>query len=134
MSKKKDIAIQMLGTGIVDLGKNSKGEPQRSFRFEPDESIPDSVERWQAYGMFSMDHTGNASFFPKKNVRSQARLIKKLRHGRISETLDGGYLLTLKVYKTEPGNIAYQIMKETSEAIEALVEDEVSQGNSEKKG
>lgn len=132
MTKKSKTPIQMLGKGILDPGKNSKGITQRSFHFEPDESIPDSVENWQAYGKFSMDHTGNASFFPMEKVRSQARLIKKLRHGRISETIDGGYLLTLKAYRTEPGNIAYQMLKEASEAIEALMADEDSQTNSAK--
>lgn len=111
---------QLIGRAIIDNGVNSTGEEKRSFLFEPDESIQNSVDGWQARGKFTILTTGQAEFCPERRKRSEALLIKKLPHGRISETKDDAYLLTIKVFKTEPGNITCQMLKEASEAVDAL--------------
>ena len=57
-----------------------------------------------------------------QGFRSQAELIRKLAHGRLSKNKDGAIQLTLKVFCDEGINIGSTLVKEAEEAADALIE------------
>ena len=57
-------------------------------------------------------------FVRKPQLKPKSTLIRKLAHGRLSDTFDGAVQLTLKVFRTEGLNIRETIIKEAREAFE----------------
>ena len=53
-------------------------------------------------------------------------LIRKLAHGRISRTQDNAVQLTLKFFRTENVVIAQAIMDEAQDAIDALLNEQLT--------
>ena len=65
---------------------------------------------------------GTFDFVPRAKAKSRSVLIRKLAHGRISKTQDDAVQLTLKFFRTEDVVIAQAIMDEAQDAIDALLE------------
>ena len=65
---------------------------------------------------------GTFDFVVLPKVKSRSVLIRKLAHGRISRTQDDAVQLTLKFFRTENVIIAQAIMDEAQDAIDALLE------------
>ena len=88
-----------------------------SLVFTPDSCVPGDLESISANGKLKMLSDGSLQFdeMPKR-TRYRTKLVKKLAHGRISETHDGAFLLTLKIFKDEDLSIKDTIWNEAYEA------------------
>ena len=89
------------------------------FMFCPDEPCVGRVTRFRRYGVAQQMSDGTFDFVPVSK-KPQSNLIKKLAHGRVSETKDGAIQLTIKVFANERINICEAISQETWLAIEAI--------------
>ena len=69
---------------------------------------------------------GTFDFVPQPRTKSRSVLIRKLAHGRISKTQDDAVQLTLKFFRTENVVIAQAIMDEAQDAIDALLNDQLT--------
>ena len=90
------------------------------FFFAPDNPTPDAVPRFRGHGVAQQLSDGTFDFVREAPRRTQATLIRKLAHGRVSETKDRAILLTLKVYSNEGVPIAQQLRNEADEAAMAV--------------
>ena len=107
--------VQLGGVAFYDEGK--------CFMFSPEnEGVRNKVEGFRSPGIAQQLTDGTFDFMAKPRIRSQAELIRKLAHGRLSKTKDGAIQLTLKVFCDEGINIGSTLVKEAEEAADALVE------------
>lgn len=90
--------------------------------FEPENSVENTIKAFQATGLMVAYTNGAFEWIRRPRRRSQSRLIKKMNHGRLSETNDGAVLLTVKIRYDEMVNIAATLKRETREAISAYME------------
>lgn len=90
------------------------------FFFAPNTPVPHMTGSTRRHGIGQQMSDGTFEFIPKLRAKTRSRLIKKLAHGRLSETADGAIQLTLKVCKCEPVNICYTLWSECQEALSAL--------------
>lgn len=117
MKKKvnKQQHVQLSGMAFYDESK--------CFLFAPNEhGGGEKVQGFRSQGVAQQLSDGTFDFVVKPRVRSQAELIRKLAHGRLSKTKDGAIQLTLKVFCDEGINIGSALMKEAEEAADALIE------------
>lgn len=111
----KTISLSGLGTVTPDENGKSVG-----FEFWADDPDGQVVTPMRASGTAQLMRSGSFFFTPgKKRVRSNALLIRKARHGRVSGTRDKAWQLTLKVYATE--GIDWQLAF-VEEPIEVMAE------------
>lgn len=89
------------------------------FMFCPDEPCVGRVQRFRRYGVAQQMSDGTFDFMAVSK-KPQSSLIKKLAHGRVSETKDGAIQLTLKVFAHERINISEAINQEAWLATEAI--------------
>lgn len=107
--------VQLGGVAFYDEGK--------CFMFSPEnEGVRNKVEGFRSPGIAQQLTDGTFDFMAKPRIRSQAELIRKLAHGRVSKTKDGAIQLTLKVFCDEGINIANTLVKEAEEAADAVVD------------
>ena len=107
--------VQLGGVAFYDEGK--------CFMFSPEnEGVRNKVEGFRSQGIAQQLTDGTFDFMAKPRIRSQAELIRKLAHGRVSKTKDGAIQLTLKVFCDEGINIANTLVKEAEEAADAVVD------------
>ena len=91
--------ISLSGLGTVTPDENGKSV---GFEFWADDPDGQVVTPMRASGTAQLMRSGSFFFTPgKKRVRSNALLIRKARHGRVSGTRDKAWQLTLKVFATE---------------------------------
>ena len=114
---------QMNGCQHVQLGGVAFYDEGKCFMFSPEnEGVRNKVEGFRSPGIAQQLTDGTFDFMAKPRIRSQAELIRKLAHGRVSKTKDGAIQLTLKVFEDEGVNISQTIGEEASIAQAALVE------------
>ena len=102
----------------VQLGGQAYYDEKKFFMFSPHEPVPGQVQRFRGMGMAQQMSDGTFDFVRKPQLKPKSTLIKKLAHGRLSDTFDGAVQLTLKVFRTEGLNIRETIIKEAREAFE----------------
>ena len=90
------------------------------FSFAPDNPVPGRVQGFRRHGVAQQMTDGTFDFVAKPQLRAKSKLIKKLAHGRASETKDGAIQLTLKVFKDEGINISEAIRDEAFVAVDAI--------------
>lgn len=111
------------GCQHVQLGGMAFYDESKCFMFSPDEEgVRNKVEGFRSQGIAQQLTDGTFDFVAKPRTRSQAQLIKKLAHGRVSKTKDGAIQLTLKVFCDEGVNIGNTLKKESKEAADAVVD------------
>ena len=111
------------GCQHVQLGGMAFYDESKCFLFAPNEhGGGEKVQGFRSQGVAQQLSDGTFDFVVKPRVRSQAVLIRKLAHGRLSKTKDGAIQLTLKVFCDEGINIGSTLVKEAEEAADALVE------------
>ena len=111
------------GSQHVQLGGMAFYDESKCFLFAPNEhGGGEKVQGFRSQGVAQQLSDGTFDFVVKPRVRSQAELIRKLAHGRLSKTKDGAIQLTLKVFCDEGINIGNALVKEAEEAADALVE------------
>ena len=111
------------GSQHVQLGGMAFYDESKCFLFAPNEhGGGEKVQGFRSQGVAQQLSDGTFDFVVKPRVRSQAELIRKLAHGRVSKTKDGAIQLTLKVFCDEGINIGSTLVKEAEEAADALIE------------
>lgn len=95
-------------------------EDNGSFFFAPDSTVPDQMKSFRRRGTAQQMSDGTFDFVPESKSRSRSKLIKKLAHGRLSETQDGYIQLTLRFRTEDNEDIADDLQTETALAISAL--------------
>ena len=104
---------QLSGVGVFDN--------KMYFTFSPDSQINGIVDAFRKRGHGQQLPNGTFSFVADEpSHRSQATMIKKLLHGKVSITKNGLYQLTLRFDPREKVNYSVAIMNEAGEATEAL--------------
>ena len=102
----------------VQLGGQAYYDEKKFFMFTPDDPIVGQVQKFRGLGMAQQMADGTFDFVRKPQRKPKSTLIRKLAHGRLSDTFDGAVQLTLKVFRTEGLNIRETIIKEAREAFE----------------
>ena len=69
---------------------------------------------------------GAFDFVPRTKPKSRSVLIRKLAHGHRSRTQDDVVQLTLKFFRTENVVITHAIMDEAQDAIDALLNEQLT--------
>lgn len=104
--------VQIDGQAFYDKNKY--------FMFSPDIPMIEQVDSFRAWGVAKQMADGTFDFVPIPRAHPESRLIRKLAHGRASETKDGAIQLTLKVFVSEGVNISATILRESMEASVAI--------------
>ena len=105
----------------VQLGGTAYYDDKQYFLFCPDAPNQRVVEGFRRHGVAQQMQDGTFDFVALSKQKSQSKLIKKLAHGRVSKTKDGGIQLTLKVFCDEGINIGHTLASEAAEGAEAVV-------------
>lgn len=104
---------QLSGTGVFDN--------KMYFSFCPDSQINGIVDAYRKRGHGQQLPNGTFSFVADEpSHRSQATMIKKLLHGKLSLTKNGLYQLTLRFSPAEKNIINVAMLNEAAEAVDAL--------------
>ena len=127
MSAKKNNKVQNQqvnnnGCQHVQLGGIAYYDDKQYFLFSPDSVNQGVVEAFRRHGVAQQMQDGTFDFVAVSKPKSQAELIRKLAHGRVSKTKDGAIQLTLKVFCDEGINIGSTLVKEAEEAADAVVD------------
>ena len=110
----------------VQIGGQAYYDDRKYFLFSPDAPVPQAVESFRKAGVGQQMSDGTFDFVPQPRTKSRSVLIRKLAHGRISKTQDDAVQLTLKFFRTENVMIAQAIMDEAQDAIDALLNDQLT--------
>ena len=86
-----DITEEGMGTNCVN----------ECFTFEPTDETIGKMKSFRRRGIGQRLTDGSFHFVPSRGKKCESKLIKKLAHGKLSETVDGAVQLTLKVYLNE---------------------------------
>jgi hypothetical protein len=104
---------QLSGVGVFDNNKY--------FTFSPDAQVNGVVHGFRKRGHGQQLPNGTFSFVADEpSHRSQATMIKKLLHGKLSLTKNGLYQLTLRFDPAEKNIINVAMLNEAGEAAEAI--------------
>lgn len=95
-------------------------EDNGSFFFAPDSTVPDQMKSFRRRGTAQQMSDGTFDFVPESKIRSRSKLIKKLAHGRLSETQDGYIQLTLRFKIKDNEDIAEGLLAEAVTAFSVL--------------
>ena len=106
----------------IQMGGQAFYDERKYFMFTPEDPIPGQVARFRSHGVAQQMADGTFDFVRKPQLRTKSKLIKKLAHGRASETKDGAIQVTLKVFRNEGLNISETIRMEANEAADAIRE------------
>lgn len=106
--------VQKSGQAMYDENKY--------FIFLPDNPVCGSLTPFRGMGMGQLNSDGTFDFIRQPRQRAQSVLIRKLAHGRVSQTKDGAIQLTIKVYQDEGVNISQTIAQEALIAKDAIVD------------
>ena len=110
----------------VQIGGQAYYDDRKYFLFSPDTHVPQAVESFRKTGVGQQMSDGTFDFVPQPRTKSRSVLIRKLAHGRISRTQDDAVQLTLKFFRTENVIIAQAIMDEAQDAIDALLNEQLT--------
>ena len=102
----------------VQLGGQAYYDEKKFFMFTPDDPVVGQVQKFRGLGMAQQMADVTFDFVRRPKPKPKSTLIRKLAHGRLSDTFDGAVQLTLKVFRTEGLNIRETIIKEAREAFE----------------
>ncbi len=120
------IIIKAENSNITLEGLSFYDNATGNFMFSPNDPEPDRTQRYRHYGVAQQMSDGTFDFVPERKRRAQSTLIRKLPHGRVSETKDGAVQLTLKVFHEEELPVAYTLLKESKEAFVAVRDHQVA--------
>lgn len=96
MKGKEICHVQVVGVAMFD-----QVEEDRFVKFEPEVETPGLMTPLKRRAVIVQGSDGEFEVVIKPSYHSHAKQIVKLPHGRLSETKDGAYQLTLKVYMDE---------------------------------
>jgi hypothetical protein len=82
-------------------GEGCFTESPTLFSFHPDFPEPGRFARYRKQGTGIRTSDGTFEFVESKREGSHAEIIKKLSHGRLTKTLAGEFLLTIRIPEWE---------------------------------
>ncbi len=93
-------SISISGSAVVTIDGNNR---MKNIQFLPDDEFTPVLEQpSKTNGQLHLLRTGTFDYVPDKpRVKSNAMLIRKAKHGRLSGTRDDAFQLTLKVFANE---------------------------------
>lgn len=92
--------IALSGSGVITSDCHNKN--MKFFEFHPDNQGVEVVTPSMVNGKAQLMRDGTVFFTAAKpRSRSNARLIRKAKHGRLSGTADNAFQLTLKIFAAE---------------------------------
>ena len=93
-------SIYISGSAVVTRDDNNR---MTNIQFLPDDEFTPVLEQpSKTNGQLHLLRTGTFDYVPDKpRVKSNAMLIRKAKHGRLSGTRDNAFQLTLKVFANE---------------------------------
>ena len=121
--------MKKLHSNYNTSGEGCFAESPVLFSFHPDFPEPGRFSRYRKQGTGIRTSDGTFEFLERDWSRSHAMLIKKLPHGRLSKTLAGDYLLTIRIPEWEEhptGIIASDAFKAMSALQNYLYEEEAA--------
>ncbi len=121
-ARKLELMKRMLGCQHVQKSGMAHFDDGDKFLFTPDFPVKGSILPFRGTGVGQLLPDGTFDFVRKPRQRAQSKLIRKLAHGRVSETKDGAVQLTLKIGLEEGANIPITLLKEAMEGERAVVE------------
>ena len=83
-------------------GEGCFAESPVLFSFHPDDPEPGTFTRYRKQGTGIRTSDGTFEFVERKHEGSHAEIIKMLSHGRLTKTLAGDFLLTIRINEFEP--------------------------------
>jgi hypothetical protein len=110
-------------------GEATLAESPVLFSFRPDFPEPGRFTRYRKQGTGIRTSDGTFEFVECKREGSHAEIIKLLPHGRLTKTLAGDYLLTIRIPEWEEyptGIIASDAFKAMSALQNYLYEEEAA--------
>ena len=110
----------------VQIGGQAYYDDRKYFLFSPDTPVLRKLSTACGTGVGQQMSDGTFDFVVRPKVKSRSVLIRKLAHGRISRTQDDAVQLTLKFFRTENVVIAQAIMDEAQDAIDALLNEQLT--------
>ena len=105
--------IQVSGQAVF----TNDGKRNEYVQFLPDEPMEQFEKGWRHEGVAQRLRNGTFDFVSRPRIRSEATLIKKVAHGRLSATKDGAIQLTLKIFKSEGIPMVETFIREAEEAV-----------------
>jgi hypothetical protein len=87
------------------------------FMFSPDNAVPQSTETYRHRGVAHQMSDGTFQFVSRPASPKRTRLIKKLAHGRLTETPEGVVRLTLSASRDEGLNLRNAFIGEVIDAF-----------------
>jgi len=117
--------VQICGAAYFDkwlIKKNEQEQPAeyQSIFFSPDDPKPGIVQPLRRRAVVQLMQDGTFEVIAAKDRHAHSKLIKKLAHGRLSETRDGAIQFTLKFALDESIDIVQAIAEESASACAAL--------------
>ena len=109
----KENLIQVSGQAVF----TSDEQNNEYVQFLPDDPVEMFEKGWRHEGVAQRLKNGTFDFVARPRIRSEATLIKKVAHGRLSATKDGAIQLTLKIFKSEGIPMAETFQREAEEAV-----------------
>ncbi|MBO7068377.1 MAG: hypothetical protein J6W52_06830 [Bacteroidaceae bacterium] len=99
-----------------------------SFTFHPDCPKPGTFKRYRKQGSGIRTSDGTFEFVERNTVRSRAEVIKMLSHGRLTKTLTGEYLLTIRipVWEERPASVIAEDAMVAMDALQAYIWEEAA--------
>ena len=119
---KRELMHKLLGFQHIQKNGMAFYDDGDKFLFVPDHPAGGSISPFRSQGMGQLLPDGSFDFVRKPRQRAQSKLIRKLAHGRVSETKDGAVQLTLKIGLEEGANIPVILLTEALEGEKAVVE------------
>ena len=89
------------------------------FSFNPNHPVQGKFKRYRKQGTALRCADGTFEFVERDCIHSRAELIKLLSHGRLTKTVAGDYLLTIRVPQNEL-RVASIIANDSVDAINAI--------------
>lgn len=120
MTNSKQKVAQLSGCDHVQIIGQAFYNDNRSFFFAPNDPMPELLKSFRRKGTAQQMSDGTFDFVADPDRRSKSKLIKKLAHGRLSETQDGYIRLTLRFRIEDNEDVAGRMVFETLEATDAL--------------
>ena len=94
------------------------------FMFSPDNAVPQSTETYRHRGVAHQMSDGSFHFVADKSRTRRTRLIKKLAHGRLTETPEGVVRLTLSAARSEGLDLRNAFIGEVIDAFNGKWQEE----------
>ena len=112
----------------IQMGGMAYYDNCKFFMFSPDMAVPFTTPAYSRRGVAQQMSDGSFHFVADKSRTRRTRLIKKLAHGRLTETPEGVVRLTLTASKDEGIDLRNAFIGEVIDAFSGRWQEEQEGG------